>query len=76
MTKATGDGLRAAFSDVVVAADAGPPRLVSWPYPRSPQGVSLLDLEVTTGYVAALAVIGRCEAVRARDGSALLADQA
>jgi 4'-phosphopantetheinyl transferase len=74
VTKATGDGLRAAFSDVVVAADAGPPRLVSWPYPRPPQGVSLLDLDVDTGYVAALAVIGRCDAVLARDGSALLAD--
>ena len=76
VTKATGDGLRAAFSDVVVAADAGPPRLVSWPYPRSVHSVSLLDLDADAGYVAALAVIGRCEAVRARDGSALLADQA
>ncbi len=76
VTKATGDGLRAAFSDVVVAADAGPPRLVSWPYPRSVRSVSLLDLEADPGYVAALAVIGRCEAVRARDGSALLADRA
>lgn len=74
VTKATGDGLRAAFSDVVVAADAGRPRLMSWPYPRSPREVSLLDLDVDTGYVAALAVIGRCQAVRARDGSALLAD--
>jgi 4'-phosphopantetheinyl transferase len=74
VTKATGDGLRAAFSDVVVAADAGPPRLVSWPYPLSPQSVSLLDLDADPGYVAALAVIGRCEAVRVRDGSALLAD--
>ena len=74
VTKATGDGLRAAFSDVVVAADAGPPRLVAWPYPRSPRDVSLLDLDVDTGYVAALAVIGRCQAARARDGSALLAD--
>ena len=36
VTKATGDGLRAAFSDVVVAADAGPPRLVSWPYRTVP----------------------------------------
>ena len=70
VTKATGDGLGAAFSNVVVAADAGPPRLVSWPYPRSPRSVSLLDLDVADGYVAALAVIGRCEAVRARDGSA------
>ncbi len=74
VTKATGDGLRAAFSDVVVAADAGPPRLVSWPYPRSVHSVSLLDLDSDPGYVAALAVLGRCEAVRARDGSALLAD--
>ncbi len=75
VTKATGDGLRAAFSEVVVAAGAGPPRLVSWPYPRPPQSVSLLDLDVATGYVAALAVIGRCDEVRARDGSALLADR-
>ena len=74
VTKATGDGMRAAFSEVVVAADAGPPRVESWPYPRSPRGVSLLDLDVDAGYVAALAVIGRCEAVRARDGSALLAE--
>src|SRR6202022_3674261 len=74
VTKATGDGLRASFSDVVVAADAGPPRLVSWPYPPSPHSVSLLDRDADPGYVAALAVIGRCEAVRARDGSALLAD--
>ena len=73
MTKATGDGMRAAFSEVVVAADAGPPRVESWPYPRSPRDVSLLDLDAAPGYVAALAVIGRCKAVRARDGSALLA---
>jgi 4'-phosphopantetheinyl transferase len=76
VTKATGDGLRAAFSDVVVAADAGPPRLVSWPYPRSPREVTVLDLDADTGYVAALAVIGRCAAARARDGSALLANRA
>ena len=38
VTKATGDGLRAAFSEVVVAADAGPPRLASWPYPLSTRG--------------------------------------
>ena len=74
VTKATGDGLRASFSDVVVAADAGPPRLVSWPYPRSPRDVSLLDLDAAAGYVAALAVLGRCETARARDGSALLAE--
>jgi 4'-phosphopantetheinyl transferase len=74
VTKATGDGLRAAFSEVVVAADAGPPRLVSWPYPRDPREVTLLDLDAAPGYVAALAVLGRCTAVTPRDGSALLAE--
>jgi hypothetical protein len=48
--------------------------VAAWPYPRSPHEVSLFDLDAADGYVAALAVIGRCEAVRARDGSALLAD--
>lgn len=75
VTKATGDGLRAAFSEVVVAAEAGPPRLVSWPYPRPPADVTVLDLDAAAGYVAALAVIGRCAQVRPRDGSALLAGQ-
>lgn len=75
VTKATGDGLRAAFGDVVVAADAGPPRVVSWPYDRDPVGVTLLDLDAEAGYVAALAVIGRCRAVRALDGSALITDR-
>jgi len=74
VTKATGDGVRATFSEVIVAADDGPPRVAAWPYPRSPRDVSLLDLDAADGYVAALAVIGRCEAVRPRDGSALLAD--
>jgi 4'-phosphopantetheinyl transferase len=76
VTKATGDGMRAAFSEVVVAADAGPPRLTSWPYPRDPREVTLLDLDAAAGYVAALAVLGRCAAVTARDGSALLAELA
>ena len=73
VTKATGDGLRAAFSEVVVAVGAGPPRLVSWPYERSPREVTLLDLDAAAGYVAALAVLGPCTAVTRRDGSALLA---
>jgi 4'-phosphopantetheinyl transferase len=73
VTKATGDGLRAKFSDVVVAGVPGAPRLVSWPYPQAPQSVSLLDLEAAPGYVAALAVLGPCHSVQARDGSALLA---
>ena len=72
VTKARGDGLRVPFGDVVVAGAEGAPRLVAWPYPQAPQGVSLHDLDAEPGYVAALAVIGRCDAVRAGDGSALL----
>jgi 4'-phosphopantetheinyl transferase len=72
VTKATGDGLSAPFSQIVVAA-GGPPRVTSWPYPQAPETVSLLDLDAGPGYVAALAVLGRCEAVRSADGSALLA---
>jgi len=73
VTKATGDGMRASFTEVVVTGPPGAARLVAWPYPQAPQSVSLLDLEAATGYVAALAVLGRCDAVQARDGSALLA---
>ncbi len=73
VTKAKGDGLRVPFGDVVVAAAAGAPRLAAWPYPQAPESVSLLDLDAEDGYVAALAVLGRCHTVRARDGSALLA---
>lgn len=72
VTKAKGDGLRVPFADVVVAADAAAPRLVAWPYPQDPRSVSLLDLDAEPGYVAALAVLGRCDTVRARDGSTLL----
>jgi len=73
VTKATGDGLGVSFTDVVVSAAGQPPRLIAWPYPLAPQSVSLLDLDTEPGYVAALAVIGHCDRVRARDGSALLA---
>jgi 4'-phosphopantetheinyl transferase len=72
VTKATGDGMRVPFSDVVVATDAAAPRVLAWPYPQDPRGVSLLDLDTEPGYVAALAVLGRCDAVLVRDGSALL----
>ena len=72
VTKAKGDGLRAPFSEVVVAAETGAPRLTAWPYPEDPQQVALLDLDAAPGYVAALAVLGRCDAVRSRAGSALL----
>jgi 4'-phosphopantetheinyl transferase len=72
VTKATGDGLGVSFKDVVVSPAGQPPRLLAWPYPQAPEDVSLFDLDVQPGYVAALAVIGRCAGVRARDGSALL----
>jgi 4'-phosphopantetheinyl transferase len=73
VTKARGDGLRVPFGDVVVAGAEGAPRLVAWPYPQDPGSVSLHDLDAGPGYVAALAVIGRCDTVRTGDGSALLA---
>jgi 4'-phosphopantetheinyl transferase len=77
VTKATGDGMSVAFTEVIVAADtSGPPRLVSWPYERSPREVTLLDLDAAAGYVAALAVLGPCTAVTPGDGSALLAELA
>jgi 4'-phosphopantetheinyl transferase len=74
VTKAQGDGLRVPFGDVIVAADAAGPRLAAWPYPQDPRSVSLFDLDPGPGYVAALAVLGRCDAVRDRDGSALLGE--
>ena len=73
VTKAKGDGLRVRFGAVVVAADTAAPRLVAWPYPEDPRSVSLHDLDTEPGYVAALAVLGRCDTIRTRDGSALLA---
>ena len=73
VTKARGDGLRVPFGEVVVASDLTVPRVTAWPYPQDPRGVSLLDLDPGPGYVAALAVIGRCDAASARDGSILLA---
>jgi 4'-phosphopantetheinyl transferase len=72
VTKAKGDGLRVPFGTVVVAPDAAAPRLVAWPYPQDPRSVSLHDLDTEPGYVAAVAVLGRCDTVRAGDGSALL----
>jgi 4'-phosphopantetheinyl transferase len=72
VTKATGDGLRIPFRQVVVSGADEPPLLLSWPYPSSPGTVTLFDLDAGSGYVASLAVIGSCAAVRARDGSGLL----
>ena len=71
VTKARGDGLRVPFRQVAVATDAA--RLLAWPYPEDPRGVSLVDLDPGPGYVAALAVLGSCDTVRTGDGSALLA---
>jgi 4'-phosphopantetheinyl transferase len=56
VTKATGDGLRVAFSQVIVAGE--PPRVTSWPYQDPPGSVTLLDLDAPDGYLAALAVLG------------------
>jgi 4'-phosphopantetheinyl transferase len=72
VTKATGDGLRVPFTQVVVSGADEPPRVIAWPYPGSPDGVSLFDLDAPDGYLAALAVIGGCDRVDIRDGSALL----
>ncbi len=72
VTKATGDGLRVSFREVIVSSPAGPPAVLAWPYPQPPQSVSLFDLDSGDGYLAALAVIGRCEAVLSRSGTALL----
>src|SRR6516225_4947690 len=53
----------------VVAWDAAAPRLVAWPYPQDPGSVSLHDLNTEPGYVAALAVLGRCDTIRTRAGN-------
>ena len=70
--KATGDGLRVPLHDLVVAAPAKQPRVLAWPYPDPPDRVSMQDLDVGPGYVAALAVLGRCDEVISQDGTALL----
>jgi len=72
VTKATGDGLRVSFKDVVLAEE--PPRVVSWPYEMPPSAVRLFDLTAAPGYVAALAVLGPCDDVLSHDGTALLAE--
>jgi 4'-phosphopantetheinyl transferase len=72
VTKATGDGLRVSFKEVVLAD--GPPRVVSWPYPAPPGSVTLFDLAPGPGYVAALAVIGDCDGFVSHDGTTLLAE--
>ncbi len=76
VTKATGDGLRVPFREVTVSPPGQPPAVVAWPYPDPPERVALFDLDGDAspgpGYVAALAVLGRCDAVVSQDGTALL----
>ena len=73
VTKATGDGLRVPFRDVIVSAPAAEPAVLAWPYPEPPETVTLTDLDAGPDYAAALAVLGRCGSVAENDGSALLA---
>ncbi len=69
VTKATGDGLRAAFSEVVVAADAGAAPAGVLALPAVPaERVPARPGRGGPGYVAALAVLGRCAAVRPGTG--------
>lgn len=70
--KATGDGLKVPLHDLVVAAPTAPARVLAWPYPDPPDMVTLRDLDAGPGYVAALAVLGPCDEVISRDGTALL----
>lgn len=71
--KATGDGLNVALRDLVITAPAAPPEVLAWPYEQEPGTVTLRDLDAGPGYVAALAVLGRCDEIISRDGTALLA---
>lgn len=72
--KATGHGLDVPMPSVTVTAAGDLPRLIGWPvHLGNPRDVSLHDLSPGSGYVATLAVIGRCEVVVDHDGSALLA---
>jgi 4'-phosphopantetheinyl transferase len=49
VTKATGDGLRVPFREVIVSPPGHKPAVVAWPYPDPPAGVSLFDLDGDTG---------------------------
>jgi 4'-phosphopantetheinyl transferase len=73
VTKATGDGLRTPFTQVIVSGADEPPRVLAWPYPEPPQAVSLFDLDAPPGYLAAVAVLGPCHDIFLRNGRDLLA---
>ena len=73
VTKATGDGLRVPFQEVIVSAADAPPRLLAWPYPEPPDTVWLRDLEAGPGYKAAVDVLGAVQAgLTQHDGTTLL----
>jgi 4'-phosphopantetheinyl transferase len=75
VTKAVGLGLEIALETIRVSAPGEPPRLLSWPHDASPADVALFDLAAPGRHVAALAVLGRCEAVVELDGSGILSSQ-
>lgn len=72
VTKATGDGLRVPFSEVVVSAPDAPPRVLAWPYPDPPDSLSLADLDAPPGYLAALAVRGPVSGIVVHNGAGLI----
>lgn len=73
VTKATGDGIRVPFREVIVSAPDAAARVLAWPYPDPPESVTLIDLEPDPGYKAALAVLGGCDQVIERDAAELFA---
>jgi 4'-phosphopantetheinyl transferase len=74
VVKATGEGIRADLRSIEVSGLGEPARLLAWAgSPASLLGISLHDLAPGRGYVASLAVLGRCQDVLVRDGSELLA---
>jgi 4'-phosphopantetheinyl transferase len=57
VVKATGDGLRAELSEVLVGPAREAPRLISYPGRRPPPDAAIFDLAAVPGYFAALAVL-------------------
>ncbi|HEY8201142.1 MAG TPA: 4'-phosphopantetheinyl transferase superfamily protein [Actinomycetota bacterium] len=73
VVKATGRGLAIPLKAFGVSGPHEPPRLVWAQDPVLAGQVWMHDLDPGPGHVASLAVLGRCTAVAACDGSALLA---
>jgi 4'-phosphopantetheinyl transferase len=57
LLKATGHGLRLPLDQVEVSGPAEPPALIRWPLGRSPDEVTLLDLDAGPAHAAALALL-------------------